>query len=535
MKRSLLATALLLTTASVSAATFTVTRLDDPAPNGCAVDDCSLREAIQQANQTLDADVVLVPAGTLTLAPQASGAVTIDVYGPVRIDGAGKTTTVVRSSGAGSMFAVHADATFRRMTLRDGLALGSSTLSGVGGAIRVHGAKLTLSYTVLRNHTATNSGAVAVMGGGSADISYSDFIANASFEDAGALSVTGGSASIAASQFYDNEGFSGGAIAADHASLEIVRGSSIHHNRALSGGGISSDSKIAIDDTSEVSFNTASGYGGGFYGPGTLTVIGVPTVGGTGLVRVEGNSAARGGAFAASQGIELERVVADGNQAQVGGALYQGWSHPLAVTHSRFAANHATQYGGGLVTWGSGQLRRVSLDGNSAGEYGGAMVTANGAAIEAIDLDVHGNSAPSAAALRNSGTLTLRHATIWNNLAGHAVDAITQSGVGSSTYANSIPAGRCTGTTAASAALGKTFRTTSLLGGNCTGTTTTTAELALKRGLYGNEFEVTGLASSASVAINVGSAGYCVAEDVRDATRDSKCDVGAFEYGAVAP
>ena len=48
----------------VCAATFNVTRTDDPTPNGCAQSDCSLREAVIDANQTVQADVIMLPAGT---------------------------------------------------------------------------------------------------------------------------------------------------------------------------------------------------------------------------------------------------------------------------------------------------------------------------------------------------------------------------------------------------------------------------------------------------------------------------------------
>jgi CSLREA domain-containing protein len=53
-------------------ATFTVTRTDDPAPNGCAVGDCSLREAIIDANITVAHDTIvfnIAGAGPHIIAP----------------------------------------------------------------------------------------------------------------------------------------------------------------------------------------------------------------------------------------------------------------------------------------------------------------------------------------------------------------------------------------------------------------------------------------------------------------------------------
>lgn len=67
MLRFLAASLLALFALNAHAVTFTVTRTDDPAPNGCLPGDCSLREAMAAAaaNDPLGAtDVIEVPAGT---------------------------------------------------------------------------------------------------------------------------------------------------------------------------------------------------------------------------------------------------------------------------------------------------------------------------------------------------------------------------------------------------------------------------------------------------------------------------------------
>lgn len=534
MKRSLLAVSLSFAAASASAATIDVTRFDDPAPDGCAVDGCTLREAVAQANLSVDFDLVRLPAGTFTLSPQASGSVTIDIFNPLQIDGATRSTTILRSTGMGSMLSAHDDLTLRRMTLRDGMAVGSGTLNGVGGALRVNGGHLAMAGVAFVNHVASWSGAIAVSHG-SAHIQGAQFMDNRSTEGAGALSLNSSDATITTSEFQRNEGWTGGAIKAEGGALTITNNTSLHDNIAQSGGAIASSHEVSIDDTCDVGFNTANGRGGAFFGLGALRLKGVPTAGGPGLLRVEGNVAARGGAFSSSGVIDIERVAASGNEAEWGGGLDLDYTHALSIRDSVFAGNHATESGGAIWTRGRGTWQRVSLDGNSAGVSGGGMVTANGAIITVDNLDVYGNTAPSGAGVKNAGILSLRHATVWNNLAGHAYDAIDQGTVGSIGYANSILAGRCTGTTASIFAFGKNFRTMSLIGGSCSGTLANTAELGLKRGFYGNEFEVSGLLSSGSVAVDAGSASYCAVDDVRAAARDAKCDVGAFEFGATAP
>ena len=64
MKKTLsgLVFAIVLTSAA-QATTFNVTRMDDPGPDGCVVNDCSLREAVIAADQTVVKDIIVLPAG----------------------------------------------------------------------------------------------------------------------------------------------------------------------------------------------------------------------------------------------------------------------------------------------------------------------------------------------------------------------------------------------------------------------------------------------------------------------------------------
>jgi hypothetical protein len=79
------------------AVSLPVTRTDDPPPNGCAPNDCSLREAIDEAGNNGTVDIIQVPVGnyTLTRGSLVLGA-SDQVYGQTeggvsRIDGDGAT------------------------------------------------------------------------------------------------------------------------------------------------------------------------------------------------------------------------------------------------------------------------------------------------------------------------------------------------------------------------------------------------------------------------------------------------------------
>ena len=77
------------------AATYTVTRGDDPAPNGCAVSDCSLREALEAAVVTPTDDLVVMGPGLYNVTRGQ-----LDVVGQVTIAGAGSASTRIVSTGA---------------------------------------------------------------------------------------------------------------------------------------------------------------------------------------------------------------------------------------------------------------------------------------------------------------------------------------------------------------------------------------------------------------------------------------------------
>lgn len=95
MLRSLVAALLFaLISANVHAATFQVTRLDDPWPNGCLAGDCSLREAMVAAAENDPAgptDTILLPTGTITLT--LSDLNVVDQR--LRVQGAGSSLTRV--------------------------------------------------------------------------------------------------------------------------------------------------------------------------------------------------------------------------------------------------------------------------------------------------------------------------------------------------------------------------------------------------------------------------------------------------------
>ncbi|MEO8459851.1 MAG: choice-of-anchor Q domain-containing protein [Dokdonella sp.] len=82
------------------AATFTVTRQDDPVPNGCQVNDCSLREAVNAASTlTAEANAIVLAAGTYTMTRGQ-----LNVLANVKIVGDSRDTTLIKGDGTDPLF-----------------------------------------------------------------------------------------------------------------------------------------------------------------------------------------------------------------------------------------------------------------------------------------------------------------------------------------------------------------------------------------------------------------------------------------------
>ncbi|MGI9538635.1 MAG: hypothetical protein ACR2N6_00625, partial [Miltoncostaeaceae bacterium] len=199
------------------AADFTPYRFDDPVPDGCAANDCSLREAVIDANASGDLlDRVLLPPGTYTLSlvgdEDASLTGDLDLFSggaiEVRGTGAAPADTVILAPPGERHLDVLGTLEGRviNLTLRGGE-------DTVGGAIR-NDSELIVRRVVFDQNDAGDGGA----------IHSSEDDARVTIEDS---TFTGNRAT----------GSSGGAIHNESASTVVVARSSFTGNTALSRGG----------------------------------------------------------------------------------------------------------------------------------------------------------------------------------------------------------------------------------------------------------------------------------------------------------
>ncbi|MEO5625912.1 MAG: choice-of-anchor Q domain-containing protein [Dokdonella sp.] len=122
----LFAASLLVAALPASAATYTVTRGDDPLPNGCTAGDCSLREALAAAVVTPAGDTIVLASGQYTVTRGE-----LSVVGDVSIEGVGADDT--RIVGNGNFNLLH-------VTPLGSLVLDGVMLSSQGAAVDVDSA-----------------------------------------------------------------------------------------------------------------------------------------------------------------------------------------------------------------------------------------------------------------------------------------------------------------------------------------------------------------------------------------------------------
>jgi CSLREA domain-containing protein len=160
-----------------SGAPFTVTRTDDPPPDGCAPGDCSLREAVVAANAAAGPDQVTLPPGTYTLSippdvtPNDGLDGDLDVFsGGLDILGDGAGLTVIDADGTDRVFSNTDPAGVIRIT--DVTIRGGSPPPGVaGGGAILNGGTLTFERVWITDNESTdqdgggiaNSGLMAVV------------------------------------------------------------------------------------------------------------------------------------------------------------------------------------------------------------------------------------------------------------------------------------------------------------------------------------------------------------------------------------
>lgn len=422
------------------AATFTVTRFDDPAPGACDVGDCSLREAVIAANAAAGADNVDLPAGTYVLSiADGSEAASATDASQGDLDVTDDLGIVVPSGGTAT---IDAGARFNAGAT-------SISVTQPGTTARVFHVKQALLATTRVTVTggSANQGAGILLEGGRLQLSGGGVAGNVA-----------------------NGTCCGGGIAAIQSTVTIS-GASIAGNAVAQccGGGIYNESSSVTLTAAFVDDNDALGCcGAGIHNWSDPTSASTASLSLT-AVRLAGNDVRDccGGAIYNEQGgpvsVATFGTTFQSNRASddcCGGALYSKSSATVNAVETNFNGNStAACCGGAIYNEGTFSLERGSIVGNSVVNCCGGGLAAMGSqsSTTLTNVTVSSNGAgtepgqpalPSAGGLyldSAGGQMSLTHVTVANNSGSNGASGISNGDVGAAagtlTMRRSIVAG----------------------------------------------------------------------------------------------
>lgn len=389
--RCAVALAALLGASAAQAATLTVTSSDD----SIAADDaCTLREAVQNANDNADTNTDCAANGSygddvIQFEPQATGLIPltdpdgdgpltseIDIgvagsSGALTIDGGSVRIDAVGASDQDSIFQVLADTTLRNMALVNSTGVNGAAIELSSGDLNVNNVYFANNKAIgpvprpgALDTTPLGVGGAIVNHNGNLTVTNSRFENNAANRGGGAIAdltgAIGNSTDVSTTVFLGNE--------ADPALAAAESGESISDDPADApgnGGAIYIGTNgVANIENALFSGNTAANEGGAVWSAGfDLVLAGVTAVGNTAAgARADGGSDDGGGG---------------------GGLYFQGVpGYSAEISDSRFAANDASgaDGSGGAIFHNRGVLRIADslISSNTANRAGGGIESANG-------------------------------------------------------------------------------------------------------------------------------------------------------------
>jgi len=459
---------------------YIVNKTADTNDGVCNADDCSLREAVRNANACAGWQTITLPAGgyTLTIAgaeEDAAATGDLDITDDVTIVGEGAPS--IDGNGLDRIFEVFSPAVVRMETM---ILIGGE--AQLGGAIRNHGT-LTLDGLSIHDNLAVvpPGGAGASSGGGI-------------FNEAGSLTLLG-------TQVFANNGDEGGGIHNFATATLEMSGGLIGHNIATDhAGGLWNNfaAEATLDDV-EIVGNTAVANGAGIYNAGHLEIN---------LATFEENT-----------------------EADQGGGLYNT-NGAEAFLYDAWFTNNSANLGGGVYNLGLLHLYRSSLTINTAfGGFGGGAYNDSPGALLLRNVTLSGNMAdpavPGGAGVYNyGGEVRVEFVT----LAYNSPDGILNDGGGlvdmRSTVLSNHALGNCLGVSSAGYNLEDGVGCGLTEPSDLSGVAPLLAPLAINGGT-----NLSHALNPGSPAIDSGTPDLCTSEDQRGVARPqgAGCDRGAYE------
>jgi hypothetical protein len=367
---------------------------------------CTLRAAVMQANTISGQGTQInLPAGTYTLtrpATAANGPDTGDLNlttpangNPViTISGAGAATTIIDANGLDRVLAIAAGrtATFSGLTVRNGFHHNPGGRAEGGGIYNT--GELALEKVAIRDNTA--SGGSRGTGGGVYNFGILTVVGSTfSGNEAGGQNPAGGAITndregtgqivvltISGSTFTGNKAAFGGAIYNQNAEL-VVNGSTLDGNESTSAGGAVYNLNGAVTVAESTISHNEGPSGGGVYNAGILHLF-------RSTVRHNRSTSSLGSGGgldnADSALLRITDSTISENEAYTGGGLYNAGD--LFVVNSTISLNRAMKTGGGVYNDGVANAYNVTIVFNEAdadidfdGEAGGVYSRSFGTGV----------------------------------------------------------------------------------------------------------------------------------------------------------
>jgi len=149
-----------------------------------------------------------------------------------------------------------------------------------------------------------------------------------------------------------------------------------------------------------------------------------------------------GGALRAfGAALTIRNSLFSGNTGSNGGAIHVGATSSLTLANSTLDGNHALDDGGGVFSAGTIVVTGSTISNNFASEFGGGIHNDVGAIATVLRSTISGNDGFGGGGILSWGTLELRHSTVTRNTAFDGAGLVVGDGTAHAVVANSIIAG----------------------------------------------------------------------------------------------
>lgn len=371
-----------------AAASIDVTRFDDPVPDGCETNGCSLREAILAANASPGEDDIQLPAGTFTLTGLESGLLEVTDPGGLFVVGAGAGQTIItREPDTLGFFRVLAGAEFHL----EGVSVVGFGADRFSVGVWNEGGEVTIADTELTGH------GPSIRGGGVLNDSGVAFVTR--------TTISGGTV-----------GF-GGAVYNGSGYLQLVD-SALVDNHAVEGGGIYNDTGTVDVTGGSITGNYGSDAGGGIYNKdGTVTLTGTAISDNAG----QGIPVGQGGGIYNAAILRMHGGSVSGHIAYSGGGVYNAGLLELDSGAS-VTGNAGLDIGGGILNTVAATLESVDVSSNTSGDevrdgFGGGIVNLETMSLTNSSVRNNVSVGGSGGGIVNGGDLSVEASTISGNRA----------------------------------------------------------------------------------------------------------------------